>query len=132
MEEYFDIKVKNHKKLNKKILFVEYLKEDFTPDSDLMKKMIEHYIDTLNKHDEKLLIILDIRNVKNYDKKIIWEGAGELKKHDTLLTSHSDTVYIINENYLVNELINIVLKVMKSKTPTHLVKDINSALTMMS
>ena len=105
---------------------------DFTPDRNIMKEIIAYYVNILAQHEDKVLVILDIRNIKNYDKKIIWEGAGELKKHDTFLTRHTDTVYIINENFLVNELINILLKVMNSKTPTYLVKDINSALSKMS
>ncbi len=38
MEEFFNVEVKNHKKLNKKIIYIEYIKEDFFPSLETVKK----------------------------------------------------------------------------------------------
>lgn len=131
MDEYLDIKIKNHKVLNKKILFVEYLKPDLKFDISVTKMLIAEYLEILKEQD-RVILIVDLRNLKSFDKKTIWEGAGELKINDRFFLEHIISSYIISENLLLNNLVNIVLKVMNNNIPTLLVKDINSALTDLS
>lgn len=130
MDEYFKITVKNHKILNKKLLFIEYLPNDFFPNEELLKEMIAFYMGELelNKEDDKLIVIFDLTNINDYDKQKVWEGAGELKKHDQYFVNHIEKAFIIIDNQLAIDLINIVLKVLGTNVETKLVKNIKEAL----
>ena len=136
MEEYFKINIKNHKLLNKKILFIEYLPEKFLPNEILLKEMIGFYMTTLasNKKDKdnKIIVIFDLRNIEKYDKQKVWEGAGELKKHDDFFVRNIDKAFVIIENKLVVELLNIILRVLGTNIETTMVKNINEALNSLS
>mgnify|MGYP003628173845 FL=1 len=128
MDKYFDVKIKNHKKAKKKIIFIEYLLEEFRPENiELVREMIDFYKKQIEPF-EGVIVIFDIRNVGGFDKKIVWEGAAELKKHEDYFLKHIEKVYLITENNLINNLINIILKVMKNKLETELVRNIESAL----
>mgnify|MGYP003125710399 CR=1 FL=1 len=131
MDDYLEIKVKNHKILNKKILFVEYLKDNVKFDLQTTRMLIKEYLKILEK-EERVVLIFDVRMVKNFDKKTVWEGAGELKKYEKIFLKYVSRAYIISENNLLNNLVNIILKVMNNVIPTVLVKDINSALKDLS
>lgn len=131
MDKYISFKIKNHKKLDKKILFVEYLLEDFSTNHDTTRKLVDYYVEEIKKH-KGLIVIADIRNIKTFNKKSVWEGAGVLKEYDNIFLEHLTKTFMITENILANNLINIVLKVMKNSIPTILVKDINEALTKLN
>jgi len=127
MDKFLDFKIKNHKALNKKILFVEYLEEEFSTDTETTRKIVEHYVEEIKKHP-KLIVIIDIRNIKSFDKKSVWEGSGILKEYDHFFVEHITKAFLITESQTANTLINIILKVMKNSIPTILVKDIKEAL----
>ena len=127
MDKYLEFKVKNHKVLNKKILFVEYLLEDFSTDTRTTRKLLEYYVSEIEKQD-RIIVIVDIRNIKTFNSKSVWEGAGFLKENDPVFIRHVEKAFMITNNKAANSLINIILKVMKNTIPTILVKDINEAL----
>ena len=128
MDQYFNITVKNHKKLNKKLIFVEYIQDDFRANQDLLKEMIKYYMQELEKHSEKTILIFDLRNIQTYDKKSVWEGAAELKKYDSFFIDHIERSFILIENKLSIQLLNIILKVLKNNVRTELKLNINEAL----
>lgn len=128
MEEYFNITVKNHKKLGKKLIFVEYQKEDFSPNQTILKEMAKYYMEELKKHDQKTILLFDLRNIKTFNKKSVWEGAAELKSHDKFFMEHIERAFLIVENKLALQLLNIILKVIKNNIKTELVVNIQTAL----
>lgn len=136
MDQYFKITVKNHKVLNKKILFLEYLPEIFFPNETLLKELVSFYMSilTLNKEDgeNKLIVIFDLRNIENYDKQKVWEGAGQLKQNDDFFVKNIEKVFVIIENQLAIDFLNILIKVLGTNIETTLVKNINEALNNLS
>jgi hypothetical protein len=128
MNEYFDVKIKNHKKTNKKIVFIKYLLEDFSPETiEILREMIEFYKEQVEPY-EGVILMFDMRSINSFDKKMVWEGAAELKKHEDYFVRHIEKVFLITESVIINNLVNIILKVMKNKLPTELVRNIESAL----
>jgi hypothetical protein len=128
MDKYFEVKIKNHKKANKKIIFIEYLLDEFRPENiELVREMIIFYKKQIEPF-EGAIIIFDMRSIGSFDKKMVWEGAAELKKHEDYFLRHIEKSFIITESEIINNLINIILKVMKNKLPTELVRNIESAL----
>ena len=121
MEEFFNVEVKNHKKLNKKIIYIEYIKEDFFPSLETVKKMIKFYIDTLLKYEDKKIVVFNLDGIKNYSKKLVWEGASEFRKCEEVLLKNLDSVYIINSNNIANFFLNIVMKETGNKIDTKFV-----------
>jgi len=121
MEEFFNVEVKNHKKLNKKIIYIEYIKEDFFPSLETVKKMIKFYIDTLLKYEDKKIVVFNLDGIKNYSKKLVWEGASEFRKFEEILLKNLDSVYIINSNNIANFFLNIVMKETGNKIDTKFV-----------
>jgi len=121
MEEFFNVEVKNHKKLNKKIIYIEYIKEDFFSSLETVKKMIKFYIDTLLKYEDKKIVVFNLDGIKNYSKKLVWEGASEFRKCEEVLLKNLDSVYIINSNNIANFFLNIVMKETGNKIDTKFV-----------
>lgn len=128
MEKYFNVEIKNHKKLNKKIIYIEYIKDDFFPSSELLKEMIKYYIDTLTKYEDKKIVVFNLDGIKNYSKKMVWEGASEFRKYEDFLLNNSDTVYIINKNNIANFFLNIVMKETGNKINTKFVLNFDKVI----
>jgi hypothetical protein len=131
MDEYLEFKIKTHKGLNKKILFLRYKKEDFDPDEDTMYKLIDTYFKEIKGHG-RLIIIVDLRELETWNKKTAWEGAAEVKKEEKLVIETVSQFIIITENKIMNGFLNIILQVMGNKIKTNFVNDINSALEILN
>lgn len=127
MDEYLSFEIKNNKSLNKKFLCITYLKEDFNPEVGLMYDMINAYIQYI-KENKDVIVILNLKNLNNWDKKLAWEGASELKKNEKIFIENINRVFIITNNSLINNFVNIVLKVVGNKIQTDFINDINSVI----
>lgn len=127
MEEYLSFEIKNNKSLNKKFLCITYLKEDFNPEVGMMYAMINAYIQYI-KENKDVIVILNLKNLNNWDKKLAWEGASELKKNEKIFIENINRVFIITNNSLINNFVNIVLKVVGNKIQTDFINDINSVI----
>lgn len=130
MDEYFRVNIKNHKVLNKKILFLEYLKENFSPEEDVLKEMISFY--RKNLETDKFIVIFDLRNIKKFNKQKVWKGAGDLKKFEDFFITHIHEAFIIIDNKLIIETVNIIIKVVGTNIKTRLVKNVNEALNKLN
>ncbi len=127
MDEYLSFEIKNNKSLNKKFLCITYLKEDFIPEVGIMYDMINAYIQYI-KENKDVIVILNLKNLNNWDKKLAWEGASELKKNEKIFIENINRVFIITNNNLINNFVNIVLKVVGNKIQTDFINDINSVI----
>lgn len=127
MDEYLSFEIKNNKSLNKKFLCITYLKEDFNPEVGMMYNMINAYIQYI-KENKDIIVILNLKNLNNWDKKLAWEGASELKKSEKIFIENINRVFIITNNSLINNFVNIVLKVVGNKIQTDFINDINSVI----
>jgi hypothetical protein len=127
MEEYLSFEIKNNKSLNKKFLCITYLKENFNPEVGMMYDMINAYIQYI-KENKDVIVILNLKNLNNWDKKLAWEGASELKKSEKIFIENINRVFIITNNNLINNFVNIVLKVVGNKIQTDFINDINSVI----
>lgn len=128
MQEYFNITVKKHKKLEKNLIFFEYINEDFNHDLKSLKEMVKVYMQELEKYSEKVIVIFDLRNVSTFNKKSVWEGSAELKRHDKFFFNHIVRSFIIVENKMAIQLLNIILKVVKTNVKTELSPDVKTIL----
>ncbi len=83
--------------------------------------MIKFYIDTLLKYEDKKIVVFNLDGIKNYSKKLVWEGASEFRKFEEILLKNLDSVYIINSNNIANFFLNIVMKETGNKIDTKFV-----------
>lgn len=132
MAEYFDVKIKNHKKLDKKIIYIEYNREDFFPTLEKVSEMIQFYIDTLLKYEDKKIVVFNLDGIQNYSKKVVWEGASIFRKHEKTLLENLDSVYIINSNNIANFFLNIVMKETGNKIDTKFVLNFDQVVSDLS
>lgn len=128
MEKFLDYKIKNHKKLNKKILFLEYKLDNFFPTDEELDQLVNFYISLLKQFEEKIILILQINNVCTYDTYKIWEGVNKLKSHEQFFIDHIEKAFILIENSFAIELINNIIRIAGTKVDTILVKSIKDAL----
>jgi len=129
MEEYFKIKIKNHKGINKKLIFIDYIKNEFKPSSlSVIKEMIKFYKDRLSEHEEKVIVIFDLRSIKSFDKSMVWAGASELKRHESFFMEHLEKAYLIIENKFAADTLNLIIKIVGTNIENKIVTSIEGVL----
>lgn len=128
METFFDVKIKNHKVLKKPILYMTHMGKRFELNKQERDALIGDYITEIQKH-KNLIVIMDFRNIDSWDKKSIWEGSSDLKKHEEIAIKHVDKVLLITENKMLRNLLTIVLKIIKNKIDTKCYDKLSNALS---
>lgn len=126
MTSYGTITVKNHKKYNKKIMFLIFDECDIT-DEDIVEKMFVEYHKII-EDNPGISSIVDARNVKSCSKTLAFSKVKSLKKYDELARNNLLCMSILLDNPVLKLLLDAVTKVHKFIVPTKVVKDNKSAM----
>lgn len=126
MTSYAEIKIKNHKKYNKKILFLIFDECDMN-DENIVEKLIVDYHKTIEENPG-ISSIIDARNVKSCSKTLAFSKAKTLKRYDAIAKSNLLSMAILLDNPILKILMDAVTKVHPFIVPTVVVKDNKSAM----
>jgi len=126
MTSYGEITIKNHKKYNKKIMFLIFNECDIT-DENIVEKMFVEYHKVI-EDNPGITSIVDARNVKSCSKTLAFSKAKSLKKYDELARNNLISMSIMLDNPILKLLLDAVTKVHKFIVPTKIVKDNKSAM----
>tara|TARA_R110000772_G_scaffold267615_2_gene392029 strand:+ start:1364 stop:1768 length:405 start_codon:yes stop_codon:yes gene_type:complete len=126
MTSYGEITIKNHKKYNKKIMFLIFNECDIT-DENIVEKMFVEYHKVI-EDNPGITSIVDARNVKSCSKTLAFSKAKSLKKYDELARKNLISMSIMLDNPILKLLLDAVTKVHKFIVPTKIVKDNKSAM----
>ena len=126
MTSYAEIKIKNHKKYNKKILFLIFDECDMN-DENVVEKLIIDYHKTIEENPG-ISSIIDARNVKSCSKTLAFSKAKTLKRYDAIAKSNLLSMAILLDNPILKILMDAVTKVHPFIVPTVVVKDNKSAM----
>lgn len=126
MTSYAEIKIKNHKKYNKKILFLIFDECDMN-DENVVEKLIVDYHKTIEENPG-ISSIIDARNVKSCSKTLAFSKAKTLKRYDAIARSNLLSMAILLDNPILKILMDAVTKVHPFIVPTIVVKDNKSAM----
>jgi len=126
MTSYAEIKIKNHKKYNKKILFLIFDECDMN-DENVVEKLIVDYHKTIEENPG-ISSIIDARNVKSCSKTLAFSKAKTLKRYDAIARSNLLSMAILLDNPILKILMDAVTKVHPFIVPTVVVKDNKSAM----
>jgi len=116
MNEYVDITFKNHKKFNKKILFIIF-KECSMDDRKKVDEIITEYVKII-KENTDLSIIVDGRNIQKVDKTMGFQKATELDKYRDLVHKNVISMAILLENPVLKFLLDSITKIHPYVVPT--------------
>lgn len=123
---YAEIKIKNHKKHNKKIMFVIFEDCDVT-DGAKLDKLIDEY-HTIIRENKGISIIADARGIKSFSKTLAFSKAGILAKHDDLIRANVSSTAILLDSPILKLLLDSVMKVYTPVVPTKVAKDNSDAM----
>ena len=126
MTSYGEITIKNHKKYNKKIMFLIFNECDIT-DENIVEKMFVEYHKVI-EDNPGITSIVDARNVKSCSKTLAFSKAKLLKRYDELVRKNLVSMSIMLDNPILKLLLDAVTKVHKFIVPTKIVKDNKSAM----
>ena len=80
LENFVEFKVKDFKKINKKIICLTYLKETLKTNDTIFNNFIETYKNLLNEHKGCFVFIVLVKSRLNfYEKNFIENGFGTCK-----------------------------------------------------
>jgi hypothetical protein len=126
MTEYAEITIKNHKKYNKKIVFVIF-NECYVDDDAKITSVVKKYHKIIEEN-KGICSIIDARNVKGCSKTLAFSKAKNLNKYEELVKSNLICMSILMENPVLKMLMDAVTKIHPFVVPTKVVKDNKSAM----
>jgi len=126
MSNYGEISIKNHKRYNKKIIFVIFNECDIN-DENIVEKMLVDY-HKIVEENPGISSIIDARKVKSCSKTLTFSKAKTLKKYDVLVRNNLKSMALLLDNPILKMLLDAVTKIHPFVVPTKLVKDNKDAM----
>lgn len=127
MSDLISIKVKKHTETNTKLILLTILQEKLIYDMPKLQDLYNSIKDSVEANKGAALII-DCRRIKSVDTKIAWEGASILVKLDPITKRNLLRNCMVMENSLLENLVNLILKVHPPVIPFKIVKNNQEAL----
>ena len=123
---YAEIKVKNHKKYNKKIVFIIFEECDINNEENL-DVVINEYHKIINENPG-ICSIIDARNVKGFSKTLAFSKAKTLKKYEELVKANLTSMSILLTSPVLKMLMSAVTKIHPFVVPTNVVDNNTEAM----
>lgn len=102
-----EFKLKNHKKYNKKILFVFFQENTNLTNSEEVDKIIDEYFKIISENPE-IHIIVDSTNVKSIPLKLVMSKVSKFKGNDALLKKNIKSFAVVIKNFIFRTIFNTV------------------------
>jgi len=122
---YAEIKVKNHKKYNKKIVFIIFEECDINNEENLNVVINEYH--KIIKENPGICSIIDARNVKGFSKTLAFSKAKTLKKYEELVKANLTSMSILLTSPVLKMLMTAVTKIHPFVVPTKVVNSNSEA-----
>lgn len=116
-----EFKIKNHKKYNKKILFIFFKENTVLDNSEELDTIITDYFDIILKN-KNLSVILDTTNLKSIPLKLVLQKVNRFKGNEALLEKNVKVFSVIIKNYFIKTIFNVVAELNIFKSP-HIMTD---------
>tara|TARA_A100001015_G_C14440032_1_gene500087 strand:+ start:118 stop:522 length:405 start_codon:yes stop_codon:yes gene_type:complete len=126
MSKYCEITVKNHKKYNRKIVFLIF-NDCSIEDSEEVDKIATEY-HKIVKENPSISSIIDARNVKSCSKSLAFNKAQSLKKYEDIVKENLTCMAIILDNPVLKMLMDAVTRIQPFVVPTSIVKENKEAI----
>ena len=126
MFKYCDITIKNHKKYNRKIIFVIFKDCDIDNGEELDKLAREYH--NIIKENPGISSIIDAREVKSCSKTLAFSKANNLKKYEEIVKKNLTSMAILLENPILKILLEAVTNIQPFVVPTKIVKENKEAM----
>ena len=126
MSKYCDITIKNHKKYDKKIVFLIF-KECYIDDSQEIDAIAKNYHKIIEEN-KGISSVIDGRNVKGCSKTLAFTKAKGLSKYEAIVKENLSCMSIILDNPVIKMLLDTVTKVQPFVVPTKVVKENKDAM----
>lgn len=126
MLDYCDIKIKNHKKYSRKIVFVIF-KECYIDDLTKIEEVIVEYHKVLEQN-KGISSVIDARCVQGCKKTLAFSQGRAMKKYEKLVRENLLSLSIIMDNVLLENLLSAISSIQPFVIPTKVVKDNKGAL----
>lgn len=128
MESHIDFKLKKGGPSKDKIILFAILKQEIFPNNkELKNQIINKYVEII-KNNPNIYVVFDCRAVKKFSKKIVWEGASQLYKHNELFYQNIRASSLLISNNDIIKIANLIQKVHPFVTPTKFCKDNKESL----
>ena len=126
MSDYGDITIKNHKKYNKKIVFVIF-NECFIDDEVKLTKIVKEYHKIIEENPG-ICSVVDGRAVKGCSKTLAFSKAKNLKKYEELVKRNLVCMSILLDNPVLKMLMDAVTRIHPFVVPTRVVNNNKDAM----
>lgn len=126
MPEYCDITIKNHKRYNRKIVFVIF-KECYLDDTTKLGEVLTEYYKIV-RENPGISSVVDARSLQGCKKTLAFSQAREMRKHEALIRKNLLCLSIIMDNVLLENLLSTVTSIQPLVIPSKVVKDNKAAL----
>lgn len=126
MLKYCDIGIKNHKKYNKKIIFVIF-KECDIDDPDELDIIAKNYHKIIEENPG-ISSIIDARKVKTFSKTLAFSKANKLKKYEEIVKKNLISMAILLDNPVLKMLMDAVTRIQPFVVPTSIVNENKEAI----
>lgn len=126
MSDYGDITIKNHKKYNKKIVFVIF-NECFIDDEVKLTTIVKEYHKIIEENPG-IYSVVDGRAVKGCSKTLAFSKAKNLKKYEELVKRNLVCMSILLDNPVLKMLMDAVTRIHPFVVPTRVVNNNKDAM----
>lgn len=124
--EYCDITIKNHKKYNRKILFVIF-KDCYIDDPDKLNAVVTEY-HRIIEENKGISSVIDTRCIRGCKKTLAFSQGRAMRKYEDLVRANLLSLSIIMDNLLLENLLSAIVSIQPFVIPTKVVKENKAAL----
>lgn len=122
-----EFSLKNHKRYNKKILFIMFEENTVINDEKRIDDDFKKYVEFLTENDQ-LTIIVDARNVKSASSSLAIRKVGLFKKIEPLVKKNVISCSIIINNQIIKTILSTLTKMQPFVVPYKTVSDRQQAM----
>ena len=126
MSKYCEISIKNHKKYNRKIVFLIFNDCNIEDAEEVDKIATEYH--KIVQENPSISSIIDARNVKSCSKSLAFSKAQSLKKYEEIVKKNLTSMAIILDNPVLKILMDAVTRIQPFVVPTSIVKENKEAM----
>tara|TARA_R110001592_G_scaffold207803_4_gene458782 strand:- start:130 stop:564 length:435 start_codon:yes stop_codon:yes gene_type:complete len=127
MEQEISFQIKNHKKLNTKIIFITYLKEKLSRDENILELALKEW-ERLIVENSKCIVIIDTRSLKSVSYEYLWSKLDRITQMDTIIKSNVICIVYLINNKIFKVMANSIMSIYKPVTKIRLANSIEDGM----